>query len=636
MAPRSSRWVKIFEEFIGDLRITSKEVVSTDERGVKIELWESQRRFLHEIGTGLDNGIHIFKCLKGRQQGITTISLALADVFWLAMHPGMIGCLVTDDEKKLEANRALITQYIESFPDGYFGERFEITASNRKMMKFSNNARLDLLIAGVRRRANTGWAEGVGYAMAHLTEVANYGDVEGLRSLEEAFAQDNPHRLYIYESTAKGFNHWKRTWEDGKKNHLTERSFFIGWWAGDTNRIARSDPRFLQFGKLPPDVKERATIQQVQERYNHKITQEQLAWLRWKQSKAGAEQDQLDQDQPSVEEEAFVMTGYSFFETRTVAKDIRRLDEEGVSFRGYRYEFGADVFSFRMHELSSERGDTIDEVELRVWEEPVEDARYSIGFDPAFGRNEHKDHHAIVVFRCFADRMVQVAEFCTADIEVKHAAWVCFHLCGAYRNCLVNVELMGPGRLVMQEFDHVRQILSADMYQREVAEMKWQDALANASWFLYRREDSFGSNYQYNYESSYRTKMMMLHKLRGAYVSREIEVRSKPLLREMGNVVVVDGDIGAPESRDEDMKDDRVFAAGLANLNWQNWIRKEMIGLGETYDVVMSRESKDVSPTAHRVNSLVLNFMRTLEEQAREREENPPRGPQFMIDQGLL
>jgi hypothetical protein len=632
---KSTRWLKAFEKFVGDLRITSKEIVSQDERGARLEMWDSQRRFLREVGTGLDNGIHIFKILKSRQLGITTISLAI-DVFWLAMHPGIIGCLVTDDEKKLEANRALITQYIESFPEGYFGDKFSIVVSNRKMMRFSNGARLDLMIAGVRKRANTGWSEGVGYALGHMTEISSWGDVEGMKSLEEGFAQTNPHRLYIYESTAKGFNHWKRTWEDGKVNSLTQRSFFIGWWAGDTNIISKSDPRFVVYGQAPLDSNERSMMTQVQERYNCKIKPEQLAWLRWKQATAGNEQDLLDQNQPSVEEDAFTMSGYSFFESRTLAKDARRIDEEGIWFRGYRYVLGDDIFSFKMQELSVERGDRVEDVELRVWEEPVENGRYSIGFDPAFGRNDHKDGHAIQVMRCFADKMVQVAEFRTADIEVKHAAWICFHLCGAYRNCIVNVELTGPGRLVMQEFSHIRQMLTAEMYQQRVADMKWEDALSNASWFLYHREDTFGSNYQYNYEATYRTKMMMLHKLRGAYATREIEVRSKPLLREMGAVVVQDGDIGAPESRDELVKDDRVFALGLANLNWQDWIRKDMIAKGETYEVVMATENNQVSPTANQVNSIVRNFLRSLEEQEREREENPPRGPQFMIDHGLV
>ena len=54
MAVKSSRWLKLFQDFIADIRISSKESISQDERGSKLELWESQRRFIHEVGTGLD------------------------------------------------------------------------------------------------------------------------------------------------------------------------------------------------------------------------------------------------------------------------------------------------------------------------------------------------------------------------------------------------------------------------------------------------------------------------------------------------------------------------------------------------------------------------------------------------------
>ena len=151
MAIKASKWLKLFQDFIGDIRISSKESTSQDERGAKLELWESQRRFIQEVGSGLDQDIHKFYCLKSRQLGVTTVSLAI-DVFWMALHPNIIGCLVTDTEKNREANRMLLEKYVESFPDGYFGDTFKIVRSNRQMLQFSNGARLDLLVAGQRQR----------------------------------------------------------------------------------------------------------------------------------------------------------------------------------------------------------------------------------------------------------------------------------------------------------------------------------------------------------------------------------------------------------------------------------------------------------------------------------------------------
>jgi hypothetical protein len=611
MAPlKSVKWMKALEAFIADIRISSKEVSTTDGNGSPLVLWESQKRFLREVGQGLDMGVHKFICLKSRQLGITTVSLAIT-VFWLAVHPDLIMCLVTDDEKKREANRKLLTKYVESFPDGYFGGSFKIVSNNRTSVTFSNGARLDLLVAGTKKKS-IGWAEGVGYGAGHMTEVSNYGDVEGLKSLEEGFAQTNPHRIYMYESTAKGYNHWRTMFLKGQ-NDLTTKSFFIGWWAGDTNRIERKDPRFNQFGLYPPNPEEKHKIESVRAQYGWKITPEQLAWYRWKRTDAGAEQGLLDQNQPFDENEAFVMSGYSFFQTRVIDSDLKALLEDPPIFKGYRYQVDGDFYSFKMMALNPEI-DSVDDVELKVWEEPVDGAKYAIGFDPAYGRNEHKDGSAIVVLRCFADRVVQVAEYRSSEVEARHAAWVAFHICAAYRDCMINVELTGPGRLVMAEFDHLRQLLGAEMNVARTEQRGWQDAAANARWFLHHREDSFGSGFAANYETTWRYKQEMLYKLKGSYVSRELDIRSMALLNEMKNVVVDNDDIGAPESTDEDKKDDRVFALGLANLAWMSWIRKEMISQGLTYDTVMAAERGDTELATHGLNSLVYRFLARADE----------------------
>ena len=493
--PKPSRWIALFEEFIKDLRIASKEVVSTDERGVPLSLWHSQRIVLDAIGRGLDDDIRKFYVLKSRQLGVTTITLAI-DLFWMAMHRDLTGALVTDTEQNRDANRMILSRFFESFPPDYFGDDFRITKHNRQFMAFSNGSRFDFLIAGTQKKG-VSWAEGRGYAMMHLTECSKYGSPEGLDSLEESFAQANPNRLAIYESTANGPNHWKRRYEDARDDLYSKRSCFVGWWAGDFNVIQRSDPRYLQYGTYPATNDERERLKLIKNRYDVKITPEQLAWVRWKDATAD-DQQMLKQNQPWLPEEAFIVSGYSFFQVRQLGKDINAIDAdpERYGFIGYRYELGNDFFSIKMVVEEED----LDAVELRVWEEPKEGAWYVIGADPAWGRSDHKDRHAASVWRCFADKLVQVAEYATADVEPKHFAWVLAHLAGAYRQCIVNVEINGPGRMIMQEWDHVRGMLNADMYREEVRSRDWEDALGYARWYLYHRPDSMGAGYAANFE----------------------------------------------------------------------------------------------------------------------------------------
>ncbi len=182
MNKRATRWMRPFEDFLKHMRIDSKEIAAEDERGSPLNLWGSQRMFLSEVATGLEDGQNTFVCLKARQEGISTVSLAI-DIFWCLVHPGMMGALVTDTEANRNIFRATIERYIKNLPAKLVGENFKIPRVNRDFILFPNGSRLDFLVAGTRSKAT--WGEGRGYTLAHLTEVANYGDPNGLASFRE-------------------------------------------------------------------------------------------------------------------------------------------------------------------------------------------------------------------------------------------------------------------------------------------------------------------------------------------------------------------------------------------------------------------------------------------------------------------
>jgi len=631
---KASQWISVFEDFIKDLRISSKEAPSEDERGAPLMLWESQRRFLNFVGTGLDDGIRQFYTLKSRQLGMTTISLAL-DLFWCAMNKNMFGALVTDNEKNRDINRMILRKYVNSFPKDYFGEEFYIVKDNRSFIEFSNGSRLDLLVAGTKAKS-VSWAEGAGYVMAHLTEVGKYGSADGVESFMEALPQQNPNRLLIAESTANGFNVWRSMYMSAKDDPYTKRTLFCGWWSSDMNAIPRSDPRFLQYGTYAASGEERERVAAVAHLYGWRITPEQLAWIRWRQDNVGEADGIFAQNQPWTEDDAFVMSGYSFFQSRQVAKDIKEIidappapvEEGGYGYAAYRYELDGSFFDIKLHPI--EDGEDR-EIELRVWEEPVAEGKYVIGMDPAWGRNDHKDRHGIEVYRCFGDKLIQVAEYASANVEVKHAAWVVAHLAGAYTDCIVNIDLNGPGRALMMEWEHVRDLLNAQMNEGLVRARDWENALGNARWYLYNRPDTMGRGFAANFETTWRTKSEIMHQMRGAYITRELVIRSIPLLDEM-RIVVVDGsEIGAPESSGENSKDDRVFATALAVRAWINWRRPEMLGQGLTWQRVMDEESGKATPQNKALNQIVQRFFLTAEQRAQMEDIRPS----WRVDMGL-
>lgn len=620
---KEKKWLPLFESFIKELRISSKEIASEDERGAPLNLWTSQRMALEAVCDGMEEGIRNFVFLKSRQLGISTVFLAI-DIFWLAVHPGTIGALVTESETNRAIFRETIERYVASFPKGFLGSKFAIKRANKDFVLFSNGSRLDFIVAGTRRKTN--WGEGRGYALVHGTEVASYGSEEGMASFRETLAEQNPNRLFIWESTAKGFNMYREMWQEYGRDEYTKKRTFLGWWSKEINEIPKTDRRFKAYGVTPPDAEERELIEAVQTQYNFKVTPEKLAWYRWRAAEENQGIQAMHQNQPWTAEQAFVMTGFSFFQVRVLQKDMERCANTG--YLGYRYWLGNDFWAGVCEPITDEI--RVNEVQLRVWEEPQEDAEYVIGCDPAYGRNDWKDRSAVSVWRCFADRLVQVAEYADNNVETRQAAWVLAHLAGAYRNCIVNVELTGgPGRAVLSEFENLQQRMRASpTFDEDVAKNKnWEDFLQNARWYLYHRPDNFGAGYVKCWETTGRSKFEIMNQLRDNYSTQLIVAQSTPMIEEMLSVVQDGSEIGAPGKA----KDDRVFAMALANRAWIDHMRMGLIAQGKTFDSVMNTGTEQVDFRDKMVNNIIQNFFKNAEADA----DQPTDEQQWLMDRGF-
>ena len=624
-------WIEIFLKFISYLRIDSKELQAKDDRGSKLELWTSQKIFLKELAYGLSKGVRIFYVLKSRQLGISTISLAI-DIFWLAMHSGTIGCLVVDTEANRETFRAVIRRYIKSFPPNFFGKSFSIVkgGDNRNMMKFSNGSRLDFLVAGTRK--NTVWAESKGYVFGHLTEVSKFGDARGLDSFKESMASSHPNRLYIYESTANGFNHYRDMWLEAGRDSGHIHRMFAGWWSNDYNKIVRSDPRFQMYGEDPPTEDEQQQIDWVKKHNGMMISPSQLAWYRWRCSDTSVDMDSIHQLQPWNDEECFVKSGNSFFPMRVISDKIKALTDDLPPFQGFTYHLTNDFYTGVMERITTQ--DRLDEVELKIWEQPKEGHYYAIGMDAALGRTDDSDRNTVEVFDCYADKMVQVAEYGSNTEDTRQAAWVLAYLAGIYTNCRINVDVTGGyGVAIMNELDQLRQRMRSEMYSKLTGGHDWDDFLANASWYLYHRPDSMGAGYAKNWVWTMKTKFWASNSYRDSFSSDLIDIKSLNLLNEMSFVVRDGIDLGAPIGAKGRQKDDLVFAAVLAEVAWKEWFRPVMIQEGRTYAAVQAAENGEPRQLGSQVvQGIVTRFFNAAHDATLEEPDNRPK---WMVDRGL-
>ena len=126
--------LKQFYKFCSELKIETKE------QGLRKmdNLLGTQTYVMDEIANGLENGIHFFVILKGRQLGITTISLAL-DLYWHYINAGLNGTLVTDTEENRDMFRGTLGSYMDGLPKEY---KIPILAHNRNSLSLKNRSRI--------------------------------------------------------------------------------------------------------------------------------------------------------------------------------------------------------------------------------------------------------------------------------------------------------------------------------------------------------------------------------------------------------------------------------------------------------------------------------------------------------------
>lgn len=603
------RWLPVFLDYLNYLSIPSKELQSNRRVPLADILYEAQRRILKEICDGLDKGIHDFKCLKARQLGATSITLAI-DLFWLSVHDNLQGALVTDTEPNREKFRVLIEQYIKSLPQSL---RVGIRRHNRNLLELENGSCLDYLVAGTKR-GNTTLGQSRAINFLHATEVGSWASDEGIASLKASLAQKHPHRLYIWESTAHGYNHWHDLWQDATNDEISQKAFFVGWYLKGGYCFEEGSKEYAHYWDGQMDDQEIALCQEVKQRFKVNITAGQIAWHRWYRTTQLPNEDLMNQNFPWTPEQAFILSGHSFFPLRRVSDNIKHIKETKTPFKGYRYHMGENFLATEIEQVARPH-----EAELRVWEEPVPNARYVMGVDPAYGRSDN-DNHAIQVCRCYADKLEQVAEYATSVPETYQLAWVMAHLAGAYKDVIINAELQGPGAALMPALKHLRQLFDLGYLKQEQIEGSpgQQEIFNSVRWYLYHRPDSMAGNYVYNFQTNSNTKPPMMNQLRDNYALGIIEVRSLPLLWEMEHVVQEGFEIGASGHN----RDDRTFALGLANKAYVDWLRGPMLLDGLTYNAVHSKNDKGdtVAPQASIMPNIVASFFARKNAEREERD----------------
>lgn len=587
--PKVDAFRDSFYEFIRHIRISSKDgrIYLGD------NLYRAQTIFYEAVFDGLAAGCHEFLALKSRQLGISTGTRALT-LFWMGMHEGLRGSLVFDSAFNTAAARREIEETLENLPKSL---RFPgIKSRNRDALVLENDSWLLFMQAGTKNsRSGGGLGRSLGLNMVHASEISSWANEEGVTSFRQSLSDVAENRLYIWESTGRGFEIWYRMWTAAKEDPYTKRTIFLGWWSKDNQVIPRTDSRFEVYGKDKPNKREAERITAVKELYGWKITPEQLAWVRWKTDPAreldedDPEDATMTQEQAWIEDDAFQQTGSSFFQLdKLTAATVQATHH--VKPRYWKFWPGSDFVGCDVRPSRNRR-----EIELRIWEEPAQASVYVVSADPAFGHDEKNNNSAAQVMRCYADGIDQVAEYASATIQPHQFAWLLWTLVGYYASqaqsrVMMICELNGPGEEVWRQYNSVPMIVQRGYLQHAARERGIADIFRNANNYIYSRSDSMNNGSNYMWKTSSQLKVAIMEACRNYFHNGLLQVHSLEALEEM-RTITRDGDqIGAENHN----RDDRTFALALGVRAWDEKLRRALIAGNRTREAERAKLSMSI------------------------------------------
>ena len=557
----------------------------------------------------MQEGVRDFVTLKARQIGVSTLTLAL-DMYWIFRYAGTPGALVTHDEPAREQFRAIFEVYYANLPDMW---KQPIVQHNRSQLVLENRSMLQYKVAGLRATSSKALGRSSALSYAHCTEVAYWGDPQQIHSLRASMAELNPDRFFQWESTANGFNHFHDMWEDALAS-VTSRGIFISWWSNEFYRAPRDGKIWRTYWghKGRPSQNEASAIKRLKREYDHDLDDEQLAWYRWMRAEKVTDEMALLAEYPTFPDEAFVATGSKFFTGQAITDSYKRVLQQAAP-QSFRVMIGAEFTDTTLQDVPERLA------HLRIWEEPVAGAYYVLGGDPAYGSSDTSDRFAITVLRAYANRLEQVAEYCTTDIAPYTFAWVVVYLAGCYQPCVYNLEMNGPGGAVLQEIENLRKAAGRSYIQGQSQTMR--DVVKKMQQFYFSREDSVTRRPTGVHTiTTERVKDIYMSGMKDVFERGILVPHSKYLLDEMKIVVRDGGTIEAPN----DGHDDRVVSTALAVKAWNDQLRSRLIN----QNVVWVHEADRAKLEAQPVTPLgrnVRNYLATIGYTERPKVDSPVR-----------
>ena len=311
--------------------------------------------------------------LKARQMGFSTLTAAI--IFWMAATAHNVRCLIVAHTDEATKNLfQMMKRFYEHLPDKLKPMQ---RASNAQELVFDRPTRYRGNAKGLGSsiRCATAGGEGVGRSFTlkalHLSEFAFWpGDkASTLLGLLQA-VPDEPGTMVVIESTAKGFDEFKKRWDNAVEAQREGREdgyipVFFAWH------------EMKEYRRRPPkDFKRTAEEEELAATYG--LDDAQLAWRRWAiETLCGGDIELFHQEYPASPDEAFISTGQCVFDKTALVlrrEQVRKVTWEQGRFR-IKYDEAGRIDTWQWE---PEPGGPV-----RIRLKPEEGVPYVIGGDTA-------------------------------------------------------------------------------------------------------------------------------------------------------------------------------------------------------------------------------------------------------------
>lgn len=431
------------------------------------------------------------KILKGRQQGFTTYITAFQ--LCLAMtQENFRGFTMAHDA---ESTKSIFLDIAKGLYEGIIDEIREIPkrSNARELILESNNSIWRVATAGSK---NAG--RGKKLIMLHNSEKAFW---ENMRKNAAAISQAlTNYSIEIDETTANGYNEFKEDWDEIKKGHSKWIGVFYQWYrtkeyikpfegCSYTERefieAIDSEERFMnvdsKFMKLLKQLKDEIHLSSYQ--------------LHWYFDKRLELKEDVYQEYPCTEEQAFLYSGNPYFDVELIDLELLR----------------------NIKPISIEKNG-----EIEIYENPIQGERYVIGSDVAEGLDTG-DKSTFFILNTRTGEEVANGEY---TLEPDDHGRLLDKFSRLYNNALISVEANNHGHSTINTLKNECKA-SLRLYVRE----------STPEERIKKMKDRYG------WQTTEKSKYYMLDEIDSAMRKGYIKIKSQRVLKQFRAVLKENGKV---------------------------------------------------------------------------------------------